>query len=99
MSTNINTNLLKTFILDKIGGDKLAKHEARKIDIADDKFDAADVDENNSLDIDEILEDKDLYSHFASMYTEEENKTEAKDKEKEKEEQSKVSGGQGGAKA
>ena len=97
MSTNVNTNVLKNFILDKMNGATLAKFEARELDIEDDKFAAADVDENGELEIDEILEDKDLYAHFATMYVEEEEtKANAKDKEQEKEEQRKVSGSQGG---
>ncbi len=97
MSTNVNTNVLKNFILDKMNGAALAKFEARELDVKDEKFAAADVDENGELEIDEILEDKDLYAHFATMYVEEEdNKANAKDKEQEKEEQRRISGSQGG---
>jgi len=100
MSTNVNTNLLKNFILEKMNGNGLAKFEARKLDIEDDEFAAADVDENGSIDIDEALEDPDLYAHFATMYVEEEEtKANTKDKEREKEEQSRVSGSQGGKSA
>ena len=100
MSTNVNTNLLKNFILEKMNGGNLAKFEARKLDIEDDKFAVADTDENGVLEIDEILEDSDLYAHFATMYVEEEeNKASEKDKEREKEEQSRVSGSKGGKSA
>ena len=96
MSTNVNTNVLKDFILEKMNGAVLQKFEARKLNIEDEKFLAADVDESSDLDIDEILEDKDLYAKFATMYVEEEIKSNDKDKEREKEEQSKVSESRGG---
>ena len=99
MSTNINTNVLKAFVLDKIGTRKLDEKDAKKVGIDEDKFEDIDVDENDIVDIDELLDDKDLYNKFATMLTKEEEEKAAKDKEKEKEEQSKVSGGQGGAKA
>ena len=99
MSTNVNTNVLKNFILEKMNGAVLAKFEARELDIEDDKFAAADVDENGELEIDEILKDKDLYAHFATMCAEEETKADAKDKEREKEEQSKISESRGGKSA
>ncbi len=100
MSTNVNLNVLKDFITDKLGGDKLTKHQAQKLDIDYNDFIKGDIDENSFLDLDEIIDSKDLYSKFATLYTEETNKkAEAKDKEKEKEEQSKVPDGPGGAKA
>ena len=100
MSTNINANLLREFIVGKIGGDRLERYEAKALDIEDEEFDAADVDANTVVDIDEILDDKDLYAKFATMYVEEEEqKTEANDKEKEKEEQSKVKKDSGSASA
>ena len=91
MSTNVNPNILKNFIVKTLGVDHLTKNEAKKHDIDADKYDEANVDENNYLEIDEIINDNDLYEQFAVMYVQEqEKKTEAKDKEKEKEDQTRV---------
>jgi len=91
MSTQINANLLKNFIIKTIGSDKLAEKQANKFDIDADKFIEGDIDENNYLDIDEIIDDKDLYEQFATLFVEErDKKTEAKDKEQQKEEEIKV---------
>ena len=91
MSTNINAHDLKNFIQKNLNIRELSREQAVKYDIKVDKFSDADIDENNELDIDELLEDKDLYAKFAALYVEEQEKnTEAKDKEKEKEEQTKV---------
>lgn len=91
MSTNIDTNTLKNFLVHTLKVEKLSKDDAIKYDVKIDKFDAADIDENSYLDLEEIVEDKDLYNKFATLYLQEqEKKTEAKDKEKQKEEQSKV---------
>ena len=55
------------------------------------EFDKANTDENDYIDVDEIIEDKDLYAKFAALYVEEQEKNaEAKDKEKEREEQTQV---------
>ena len=91
MSTYIDSNTLKNFLVHTLKVERLTKDDAIKYDIKVDKLDKADVDENNYLDLDEIIEDKDLYKKFAALYEQEqEKKTEAKDKEKQKEEQSKV---------
>ena len=98
MSTQINTNILKTFILDKVGNG-LAKWEAKKLDIDTDDFAAADIDENDIADVGEMLNNNKLYEMFATMYEEEELEASAKDEDKEKEEQTKVPEGQGSATA
>jgi len=91
MSTNINANVLKNFIVKSIGAQKLTEAQAQKYDIDADKYTEANKDENNYLELDEILEDKDLYEQFATMYVEEQDKDKAAaDKEKEKEEAVKV---------
>ncbi len=91
MSNNINATVLKNFIIKSIGGDKLTEKNAKGYDIKQDKFSEADVDDNGDLNLDEILNDKDLYAQFATLYVEEkEQKADAKDAEKEKEEQTKV---------
>lgn len=91
MSNTINANVLKNFIIKTIGGDKLTSKDAQAYDVKQDKFADADIDENGYLDLDEILDNKDLYAQFATLYVEDkEQKADAKDAEKEKEEQTRV---------
>ncbi len=91
MSTNINPNVLKNFIIKTIGADKLTANQAQKYGVDADKYTEANVDENNYLELDEILEDSELYEQFAVMYNEElEQKRETQDEEAAKEEQAKV---------
>ena len=91
MSTNINANALKTFIQKDLGINKLTEAQAKKYDIDPDKFTEANVDENEYLDLNEILEDSDLYEQFATLYVEEQDKEAATNNaEKEKEEEAKV---------
>ena len=91
MSTNINANVLKNFIIKTVGADKLTKNEAQRYDIKQDKFDEANADENNYLELDEIIGNSDLYAQFATMYIDEQDKkSEAADEEKQKEEAAKV---------
>lgn len=91
MSTNINANVLKNFIIKTVGADKLTRNEAQKYDIDANKYQEANIDENNYLELDEIMQDSDLYAHFATMYVEEQDKkSEAADDEKQKEEAAKV---------
>ena len=91
MSTQINANLLKNFIVRTIGADKLTDKQAQKYGVEQDKFSEANKDQNDFLELDEILEDGDLYEQFATLFVEErEKKAEAKDAEKEKEEETKV---------
>lgn len=91
MSAQINANVLKNFIVKTIGADKLSAKHAQKYDISADKFEEANKDENNYLELDEILDNSDIYKQFATMFVEEsENKADAKDAEKEKEEETKV---------
>ena len=92
MSTNINANVLKNFIVKTIGADKLTQNQAQKYDIDGNKYVEANKDENAYLELDEILH-SDLYEQFATMYVEEQDKDKDKaaaDKEKEKEEAAKV---------
>lgn len=91
MSANINASVLRNFIVKTIGGDKLFKNEANALKIDDDKYTEANVDENDYLDIDEILDNKDLYAQFATMFDDEKEKDSAAvDQEKQKEEALKV---------
>ena len=85
MSTNINANVLKNFIIKTVGADKLTRNEAQKYDIDANKYQEANIDENNYLELDEIMQDSDLYAQFATMYVEEQDKkSEAADDEKQK---------------
>ena len=90
MSANINANVLKNFIVRTIGAEKLTQSQAQRYDIDADKYTEANTDENAYLDLDEILDDKDLYEQFATMYVEEKDKEAEVNSEKEKEEATKV---------
>ena len=91
MSTNINANVLEHFIVKTIGANKLTKNEAQRYDIDANKFAEANTDKDQTfLNIDEILDDKDLYEQFATMYVEEQDKENEVNSEKEKEEATKV---------
>ena len=88
MTANINPNLLKNFIVKTIGSNKLTEKYAEKFDIDAKKFEEANVDENTYLELDELIQDADLYEQFAVLFEEEQDKkATVKDKEKEKEEQ------------
>lgn len=90
MSTNINANLLKNFIIKTIGSDHLTEKQAQKVGIKEREYTEANVDENNYLELDEILDDSKLYEKFATMYIDEKEEEKNIDQEKEKEEQAKV---------
>ncbi len=88
MTTNINASVLKNFITSTIGGNRLDAKQAEKFDIDADKYAEVNADENDYIDLNEILDDKDVYQMFAVMYEEEQEvKNQGKEKEKEKEEQ------------
>lgn len=90
MSTNINTNILKQFILKTVGNDLTSK-EAQKLGFEQEFSRATEELDVNTLDLDDIVQDNDLYEQFATLYTtEKEQKVQAKDKEQEKEEQTTV---------
>ena len=97
MSAHINSNLLTNFIKRTIGGNKLTHEKANNLNINENKFDEADTNDNNFLEIDEILEDKDLYEQFATMFEEAEEEKN-KDTKKDKDEELKVSGAAGAGK-
>ncbi|MBQ7763901.1 hypothetical protein IJ384_00890 [bacterium] len=87
MSTNINANILKNFIIKSVGSELTAK-EAQKLGIENEYKEAADELDVNMIDIDDILENNDLYEQFATLYVnDKEEKAKAKDEEQEKEEQ------------
>ncbi len=89
MSTEVNANVLKTFLSNNLGIRKLDQNQAQKYDIDADKYAEVDKDENG-IEIDEILQDSDLYEQFATLYLEEQDKANSADAEKEKEEEAKV---------
>ena len=89
MSTEVNANVLKTFLSNNLGIRKLDQNQAQKYDIDSDKYAEVDKDENG-IEIDEILQDSDLYEQFATLYLEEQDKANSADAEKEKEEEAKV---------
>ena len=90
MSTNINANVLKNFIVKTIGAEKLTQAQAQRYDIDANKYTEANTDEYAYLYLDEILDDKDLYEQFATMYVEEKDKENEVNAEKEKEDAAKV---------
>ena len=91
MSAQINASILKNFIVKTIGADKLTSKTAQEYKIDKNDFDKANKDENNYLELDEILDDSELYEKFATLYVEDlEKQEDTKDAEKEKEENTKV---------
>ena len=90
MSTNINPNVLKNFIVKTIGADLTAK-DAQKLGVQKEYSAAVEGKDENVLDLNDVLQDQGLYEQFATMYNaEQDKKTEAKDKEQEKEDQKSV---------
>ena len=90
MSNNIDLNMLKTFVRDKVDF-RMDKLEAQELGLEKEFAEATEDIDATELEIDDILADEDLVAKFAVMQqTEENQKQEAKDKETEKEEQRKV---------
>lgn len=90
MSNNIDLNMLKTFVRDKVDV-RMDKREAQELGLEKEFADATEDIDATELEIDDILENEDLVAKFAVLQQSEENKKqEAKDKETEKEEQRKV---------
>ena len=88
--TTVNTRQLYQFIQNKVGN-TLTQKEAQKLGLEKEYTEASLEQEVDEIQIDDIIEDKDLYAQFATLYVEDKEKAqEAKDKEKEKEEQNKV---------
>ena len=85
MSTNINPQAMKTFILQQLGGNRVSEKQAQKLGIDHNKYAEANVDENKYLELDEIIQDSELYAQFATMFEEEqEAKNETKEEDKDK---------------
>ena len=88
MSTNINTQSLKKFIMQTLNvGQKLDSMEAKKLGVLDEYNNAVGQDEID-ISVEDVLDNEDLYAQFATMYTAEIEKNNEVDKEKE--EQNKV---------
>ena len=90
MSTQINDQVFKRFFINTVGSDKISHDVAKKLNIDNDTFDEANDNDNNYIELDEVLENKDLYEMFASMCLEEQKNEAAADQDKEKEEKNKV---------
>lgn len=88
--TSVNPKQLYQFIQNKVGN-TLNQKEALKLGL-EKEYNEVSLDlEVDEINIDDIIEDKDLYAQFATLYVEDKEKTQsAKDEEKEKEEQNKV---------
>ena len=90
MANEINPNLLKNFIIKNVGT-KMTANEAQKLGLENEFHNIKEDLDVNMLDIDDILDNENLYEQFATMYVEEkEQKTAVKDKEQEKEEQTAI---------
>ncbi len=90
MAANINTNVLMNFIVKTVGSKHMNENQAQKLGIDIRDYDEANVDANDYLDIDEILDNSELYEQFATMFVDEKDKRETRDEEKDKEERAKV---------
>ena len=73
MSTNINSSDLRNFIIKNINN-KLDYREAKELDIEDEYNAVAEELDTVEIDIDDIIDNKDLYEQFAIMYTTDQGK-------------------------
>lgn len=85
MSTNISNFQFLTYVRG-IVGDTLDKREADQLGLDTENVNLEEAD----LDINELINNEDLYEQFAVLYTKEQEKNQLTDKEKEKEERNKV---------
>ena len=84
MSTNINTQSLKKFIMQTLNvGQKLDSMEAKKLGVLDEYNNAVGQDEND-ISVEDVLDNEDLYAQFATMYTAEIEKNNEVDKARRK---------------
>ena len=90
MATNIDPGVLRNFIVEKLGTQKITQPQAQQYGVDAKEFQEANQDENEYLDLDEIMNDDDLCARFATMYTEDLEERNETDPEKEKEEETKV---------
>lgn len=84
MSTNINTNDLKTWLFKQIRND-LTVDEAKKFGVEKEFETVAEELDVNTLDLDDVIKDTDLYEQFATLYiAEQDKKADAKMRNKKK---------------
>ena len=74
MSTSINANILKNFIIKTVGSELTSK-EAQKLGIENEFQDAANELDVNMIDIDDVLDNNDLYEQFATLYVNDKEET------------------------
>lgn len=92
MANEMNINQLKTFLVQQVGSIKIDKNQAEKLGIDASKFESADIDTNEYLNLNEIIANADLYGDIAALYAEKtaqgvvpEEQEPAKEKEEDKE--------------
>ena len=88
MSTNINTQLLKKFIFKQIGL-RFDEKEARDLKMLKEYKNAVEQDETD-ISLEDVLNNKNLYTQFVTMYTTEIEKNNEVDEEEAKKKQYKV---------
>ena len=88
MSTNINTQSLKKFIIKQIGL-RFDEKEARDLKMLKEYNNAVGQDEID-ISVEDVLDNEDLYAQFATMYTTEIEKNNEVDEEEAKKKQYKV---------
>lgn len=95
MSNNISANVLKQFILKQVGA-SMTQKEAQKLGVEKEYKAAADEADVNELNLNDIIQDEDLYEQFATMFVaEQDDKRAAKDEEAEKKEKTEIKGKNG----
>ena len=90
MSNNIGKNELNNFFIQKFHTNKVSFEDAKKLGINIEEFKDADSNDDNSFDLDEIVDSKELYAAFTAIVEEDNELANTKDKEKEKEETNRV---------
>ena len=90
MSTGINTSDIQNFFIQKFHSNKISIDDAKQLGIDVEQYKYADENDNNTFEINEIADVKDLYAAFVSVVQKDADTVEAKDEEKEKAEENKV---------
>lgn len=92
MSNSINPNQVKQFILKAVGS-SMTQKEAQKLGVDKEYKAAAEELDVNELNLDDIINDKDLYEEFATMCVAgKDDKADAKDEDTKKKEENEVKG-------
>ena len=87
--TNINNQQLLSYVNDKYGA-TISRKEAQEIGITDEYTEYTEQVEDDEVNVEVLIEDKDIAALFMSMQAEEEKEQPAKDKEEEELENRKV---------